>query len=258
MALKRGGRVGTVLALLVVGLVALFWWLPAWLALPVLETRLKGVHAQDVSGTLWNGHAGMVTDAHGKGLGRLDWTLSRTVVLGHTQLAFDFAGPMGTAGGELDAQNGASTWRHVRADLAVDHLSVSGGLREQAPGGRLAATFDSIQLQGNWPQTLQGTLRWRNASLAVKGERAALGDFRVDLTGAAGVLHGTIADEGDGPLAAKGSLLLAPLGWRLDLQLTPRKADPALTRVLSRWAKPAADGSFHIMQRTGLVPAETP
>jgi general secretion pathway protein N len=258
MALKRGSLAGALLALLVVGLVALFWWLPARLALPLVEARLKGVHAAEVSGSVWNGEAGMLTDAHGKALGRLNWTLSRTAVFGHHQLAFDFSGPVGSAGGEMDAQHGQSTWRHVRADLAMDRLSVSGGLREQAPQGRLLATFDTIDVQGNWPQALQGTVRWRDASLIAQGQRAPLGDFRADLTGAAGVIHGTIADEGDGPLTAKGSLLLAPLGWRLDLLLTPRHADAGLARVLSRWARPAADGSFHIVQRTGLVPAETP
>jgi general secretion pathway protein N len=258
MAVTRGRRIAIAIAAVLALLFALFWFLPARWVLPLLERKLGGVHATAVEGSLWNGSAGAVLDAHGKSLGHVDWTLARTAVWGHLQLAFDFGGPIGSAGAQIDGRDGASTWRNVRLDLAVDQLSVGPALREQAPSGRLTGTFDRIQMQDNWPLALAGTLRWRHAALSAQGTPVELGDFRVDLNGTAGVVSGIISDEGDGPLQARGSLLAAPLGWRLTLDLTPRQADPALRRVLTRWAAPAADGSFHIAQRVGLAPAQTP
>ena len=51
----------------------------------------------------------------------------------------------------------------------------------------------------------------------VRGETVKLGDLRADLAGMANVIHGELRDEGDGPVALQGNLLVAPIGWRLAL-----------------------------------------
>jgi general secretion pathway protein N len=254
--LKR--RIGMVLLLVILALVALFWLLPAAWALPLLQRRMPGVHLDAVGGSLWQGHAENVTDDKGRLLGRVDWTLSRRVVLGQLNFAFDFQGPAGSAGGELEGRGEVQAWRHVRLNLDISRLKLPAAMRMEGASGRLTGTFDTLTLRSNWPQDLTGTLRWRDAAVNSRGEEVKLGDLRADLAGMANVIHGELRNEGDGPVTLQGSLLVAPIGWRLAANLRPRRADAALERVLSRWAHKAADGSYPVNLHAGVVPAEAP
>lgn len=251
-------RTGMVVLLAVLALFALFWALPAQWALPLLQKRMPGVHLDAVGGSLWQGHADNVSDDKGRLLGRVDWTLSRRVVLGQLAFSFDFHGPAGTAGGELEGRGDEQAWRHVRLDLDISRLKLPPAWRMEGATGRLSGTFDTLTLRSNWPQDLSGTLRWRNAAVVSRGAAVKLGDLRADLSGMANVIHGELRDEGDGPLALQGNLLVAPIGWRLAANLRPHQADPALERVLARWARKAADGSYSVNLHAGVVPAEAP
>jgi general secretion pathway protein N len=66
------------------------------------------------------------------------------------------------------------------------------------------------------------------------------------------VLHARLDDDGHGPLQTAGRLSFSPLGWDLDLNLTPRRADPALLHWLHTLAPPGPDGHVQLRYRGGL------
>ena len=130
--------------------------------------------------------------------------------------------------------------------------------RMEGAAGRLSGTFDTVTLRFELARDLTGTLRSRNAAVTSRGETVDLRDLRADLAGMANVIHGELRDEGDGPVALPGDLLVAPIGWRIAANLRPRHADAALDRVLARSAHKAADGGYPVDLHAGVVPAEAP
>lgn len=231
----------------------LFWFLPARLALPLLQKRLGGVQLRDVHGLLWDGAAEQVLSSHGQPLGRAQWQLSRRAVLGQPQLALQFQGPQLSGHGavrqggpqsvELDDQQ----W-HV--DLAL--LSATGAAWG-TPRGLLDVQVPHAQMQGVWPLQLEAHAQWHDAHLLADEGDVALGQLQLDLQGQNGVIGGNLHDDGQGPLQVQAQLQLSPLGWRIVASLHPRQPSPALSRWLLKFGQPDAAGDWHIERHGGLA-----
>jgi general secretion pathway protein N len=241
------------LLLLVVLLVLL---LPARWMMPLLQQRLLGVALDGVHGLVWNGAADELRGADGRRLGRLQWRLSRRALWGQFDLQLDFQGTGMVASGHLqrDAQ-GRPVWNKVmlRADLATSAPYLRSPLG--TPQGSLTVTLARAVLQADWPVELQGQAHWRDAAMQAREGRIALGNLAMEVDGANGVLHGQLHDEDNGPLQVEGQWQASPLGWRLDLHLKPRVADPVLRRWLARVGRAQADGSVRLQRRGGLAAA---
>jgi general secretion pathway protein N len=247
-----------VLAMLI-AVALLFWFLPARWVVGIVEPRLQGLSLTDVSGSLWHGRAGRVTTADGQSLGTLDWTLDRDVVLGRTHATFRVDGPTGRFSGRFErTQADRSEWRDVDFSLQAGAFARFPAVSAFAPRGILEGKLPQASLQGNWPLSLAGDVRWRDASVQTEQGRVPLGNLSLRLAGSGGVLRVDLDDDGKGPLAVRGGLDASPLGWRLDLRLHPRIGDTALTQLLARLGPPSADGGTIIRKQAGLVPAGTP
>ena len=81
------------LAAFLLALAALVWFMPASMALPLMQSRLHGLQFEHVSGTIWQGQAVQVSTAGGPSFGSVAWTLSRRAIIGDIQLGLDFRQP---------------------------------------------------------------------------------------------------------------------------------------------------------------------
>jgi len=247
-------RLLAALVALPVAAAALLCWLPARWAWPWLAPRLHGVALEGVGGTVWDGHADVVRTPDGRALGRLDWRLSRRLLLGEAVADLALAGDgLEFAGHVRRAAPSTLDWRDVR--LAVDLAAFAQPLPPLGgtPQGRFELALPHARLQGGWPLQLDGTARWREAVVVTPAGRVALGDFHADLRAEGGAVQARFADDGSGPLAAAGELRLIPLGWRATAGLRPRADDPALRRWLAGFGTAQADGSVRIERGGGLL-----
>lgn len=247
------------LAVLLLAVAALLWWLPARWAIPLLQPSLHGLRLQQVGGTLWEGHADQVVAPGGRVLGRAQWQLSRSALFGHAELQLDFAGPQfGMNGHFRKLPAGRMDVDDLQAHAELSAL-VDPRMRWPVgqPRGEFVLHARHAMLQGVWPLELQADWQWRQAAMHMKNDDVALGNLHGTLAAQGGVIHAQWQDDGQGPLRTTGDLEFSPLGWRLDAELQPRQADPALQRWLATLGKPAADGSVHIARSGGVAAAIT-
>lgn len=244
-------------SLLLIGFV-LVWFLPARWAMPWLAGRLNGLSLQQVSGSLWDGHASQVRSARGEALGQLDWRLSRTALLGERRLQVNLSGPRMAFQGRLDGPGGADAhWTdvHLRADLGLLGERLLAFPIGQPCGG-VAVDANEVQLRGGWPLTLDAQLQWSDACLRTpRHGTLPLGVLHLTLRGGNGVIDGRLRDDGKGPLQVDGRLQFSPLGWRFTASASPRDPDAGLRRWLASLGDAGADGVTHIHYSGGLAAA---
>ena len=244
-----------VLALIVLVVVGLGWFLPARWIQPQLEARLHGLRLDGVSGSIWDGHADQVLAADGHSVGSLNWQLSRLLVLGHTALSIDLDGKTWAFRGHMERLSETTTqWRdvHVRLDLGALGLHATAWGQ---PQGVLEADIASALIQAQWPISLSAVGQWTHASMVTPQGTVALGNLHWDAQAMNAVLKGSFGDvrDPDGPLQLSGSFGVSALGWRYSLEAQPRGRQPALQRWLATLGPVAADGTLHLEQSGGFA-----
>lgn len=240
-------------AALLLALTVLIAFMPARLAQRLAGERLGPLRLAGVSGTLWHGHAAQASWGP-RALGALDWTLARAPLLaGRAETTFALRGADGLA---LD---GAATHAGERADLRdvalelpAERLAPLLGDDPPVLGGTIRARIESAQLTRGWPTALQARAVWRDATLG--NDAVPLGEVVADAAVQAdGGIGGAVRDDGRGAVAIAGRYRILPLGWTLQLTLTPRRDDAATRRALARFGKPGADGSVALHIKHGVV-----
>lgn len=250
--LKR--LIAALLVLLLV-LALLVWFMPASWASWWVARHLPGMQLQQVHGTVWNARADRVVGPDKQPLGALRWTLSRRALLGHVVMDVHLDGPWLKFDGELDQQGDRAQWRNVRAHALLEHMPIPASGALGAPRGVLDVQVDRAVVANSWPGELQAQLHWRDAAMQTASGSVALGNLGVQLRGQNGVIDGVLKDDGNGPLMARGSLQLSPLGWRMQVNLQPRGADPALRQWLALLGQPDVHGGVRVERRAGLAAA---
>jgi general secretion pathway protein N len=245
------------LAVFLVALALLVWFMPAWLALSLMQSRLHGLKFDQVHGTLWQGQAGQVATPDGAPLGSLAWTLSRRVLIGDVLLGLDLRQPQLQVQGQMHRLSDTQDeWRDVTLRLDMAMLGPQPLLRGQ-PQGQLDLHATRAQLQGHWPMQVDASGTWSHALVRTEQGTVALGTLLLKISGQAGVLNATVHDDGRGPLRTAGRLSVSPLGWDLQMELKPRDENPALLHWLQGFGAPAADGSVQLRYRGGLAQFNT-
>lgn len=243
-------------AVFLVGVLALgmlVWFMPARLALPLLQSQWRGVRFEQVSGTLWQGRAERMLVAGGSHLDSLAWTLSRRALFGDIRLDMDVRQPPLHVNGHMHRISATRTDLSnvtLQADMAM--LGMQPWLRGQ-PQGQLDAHLSKAQLQSNWPMQVDASGTWSHASLRTAKGEVPLGTMLLDVHGQSGVLQAALQDDGSGPLRTAGRLSLSPLSWDLQMNLKPRNRDPALLHWLHSLGTTAADGTLELRYRGGLA-----
>ncbi|MEP7186802.1 MAG: type II secretion system protein N [Rhodanobacter sp.] len=242
------------LAVLLLALGLLLWFLPARWATPWIETKLHGLRLQQVHGTLWQGRSDQVVAADGQTLGKLQWQLARRALLGQARLHLSFDGPALTFSGMAEKPSEPLIdLRDVTIRAELDRLGLPAVSPLGQPRGNLMINVSHALLQAGWPMQLQLQARWQQAVIHTQDDDVALGTLALKAQSQGGVVQAQFHDTGNGPLAAAGELQLSPLGWRLDATLSSRQTDPKLDQWLATLGPVSADGSVHIQQHGGLA-----
>lgn len=241
-----------VLAGLAASLALLVWFLPARWVVPAMEKRLRGAQLQQVQGTVWEGRAARLVGADGEALGRLQWRLSRRLLLGQFALHLELDGPMARFRGDLSRDGELAQWRDVHAQLVFDAMAPAPRTAWGEPRGTLTVAVAQARVRAGWPESLTATARWSDAAVRVEQHDIALGALAVEATGSNGVISAHLHDESAGPLRLQGQLQLSPLGWRLTGELAARSGAPSLRRWLAQFGTPDAQGVIHLQRGAGL------
>jgi general secretion pathway protein N len=243
------------LALLVMGF-ALLWFLPARWALPLLASRMPGLHLQEVSGLIWDGRAGQVLTTRGENLGKVDWQISRRALFGDNRLHVNFHGPLLDFTGSMAGAGTEARWTDVHLRVNLDLLPANAALPVGRPRGVVDMTVSRLQLRGGWPLELDAQGQWQDAAmLTPKNGELSLGTLPLTLQASNGVISGQLQDDGHGPLHVDGQLQLSPLARRFTAQVSQRETNPALQRWLSTLGTTDAEGVTHIHYSGGLAAA---
>ncbi|GFZ94896.1 type II secretion system protein N [Dyella caseinilytica] len=251
--MKHLNKVLAGLAAFLIALTLLVWFMPARLALPLMQSRIHGLRFDQLDGTLWQGRAGQVSASDGTPLGSLSWTLSRRALLGDVQLGLDLRQPQLQWQAQMHRLSDTQEdWRDVtlHADMAL--LGVQPLLNGQ-PQGQFDLHVAQAVLQGRWPMQVEASGAWSKAAVRTAQGVVPLGNLLLSIHGEAGVLKASLDDDGSGPLQTAGRLSLSPLGWDLHLSMKPRRDDPALLHWLRGFGAPTADGSVQLRYRGGLA-----
>ena len=244
-----------VLALIVLVIVGLGWFLPARWVQPQIEARLHGLHLGGVTGSIWDGHADQVLAADGHSVGSLNWQLSRLSVFGHTALSIDLNGDTWAFRGHMERLSETTThWEDVHARFDLKALGLHANPWGQ-PLGVLEADITSALIQAQWPISLSGTGRWENATMVTSQGTLALGTLHWEAQASNAVLKGSFGDvrDSEGALQLSGSFGVSALGWRYDLEAQPRGHRPGLQRWLATLGPVRPDGTLHLEQSGGFT-----
>ena len=264
--------------LLLVALAAVaVWTAPAELAYRFFGHRLRPLHLDGLSGTVWQGAADR-SDALGQALGRLQWQVDRGALLSRrlaANLRVDGQDMRGSARvaaeqdrveiADLDGEFPASllgpaldipaltllgriSCRFSRVELSDLDGEFPASLLGPAldiPAltllGRVACRFSRVALQGGLPRVVDGTATWRD--LAVAGAAtAALPGLEVQFrTESEGLIAAEVKDLG-GPLAIDGQVRVAGERYRTEVRLSLREPNAALEEVLKFVGERTPDG----------------
>lgn len=235
------------LLVLVVIAVIVLVLLPARLVVQHALPANAPVQLEDVSGTVWKGHAGRVIRS-GNDLGALDWKVHPGALLaGRLDVDFALDGANYSGKGRASrARDGAMRLTDVDASFPASRLEPVLDVPALNLLGRVEVRLDALQLQNNVPTALQGRATWRDA--AVSGaDQASFGTIVADFGPQAGGFGGNVKDEG-GPLEVKGEFKTTLLGYEARATLRPRDGNPQVTRALRHIGQPQEDGSveFHV------------
>ena len=242
-----------ILAIVLLLLGVLVWFIPASWALPLLQSRLRGVRFEGLSGSLWEGRAEQVSIGNGPPLGSLTWTLSRRALLGDVRMGVYLHQPQLQLTAQLH-RDGASQMdvRDATLHMNMTMLGAQPWIRGQ-PQGQLDLQVPQARLQGIWPMQLDATGNWSQASIRTEQGDIPLGTLMLTVNGESGAIRGTLNDDGSSAVQTSGRLSLSPLGWDLQFRLVPRNGDPAVMGWLRSLGTPAADGTLELRYRGGLA-----
>jgi hypothetical protein len=206
-----------------------------------------------VSGSVWNGHIGMVRIA-GVDINNVDWSLHPwALFLGRLEMGLSLAdvdSPIAVvAGRKLD---GSYYVRHSDDELSVPVLEAVFNARPFGLTGKLGLDLEDIRLSNGRIQAVSGNIRWQQAGLG-KPLNIEVGSFDLLFATKDGNISGTLTDSG-GPLQAEGLLqLYEDNSYHLTMTLVTRdKSRVDLKQALSLLGTPSPDGKVSMTRRGRL------
>lgn len=239
--MKRG------LTLALLGVLAFLVLLVATLPARVLLDRIPNVEATGVGGSIWSGHAEMLS-VQGFALGRTQWHLFALPLL-RGRLEVDATISPLDGNGSARCVIGLSQsvrCSRVMANLPLQFLPVNS--LPQGWTGRINANFTQLDIERGWPTGARGQLEVLDLARPAGGKASAFGSYRLvlpapDVGAGDGALIGALQDAG-GPLNVIGTLRLSPdRTYTIDGHVAARNdAPPDIARSLEYLGTPDAQG----------------
>ena len=217
------------------------WTAPAELAYRLFHERLRPLHLDGLSGTVWQGAADRA-DALGQALGRLQWQVDRGALLSRRLEAvvrLDGADMHGSA--RVAAHENLVAVSDLDGEFPASLLGPALDIPALTLLGRVSCRFNAVELQDGLPRRVDGSAVWRD--LAVAGAAtASLPGLEVRFrTESEGLIAAEVKDLG-GPLAIDGQVRVAGERFRTEVRLNLREPNPALEEVLKFVGERTPDG----------------
>lgn len=231
-----------VVALLAIVAIALLT-LPADVAYAWFGKRLLPATLADISGDVWNGHAGSLR-VLGRDIGALDWHLRAPPLLhGGLEAQVEVNGSGGSGSGWLSqAADQTLDVRDATLSLPAATLEPALGVPSLHLKGTVDVALAHARLRGAWVEAVQGSATWREAAVSGAAQ-ARLSDLRIDFTTQAdGTIGCSVRDLG-GPLAADGHCSFKAGAYDAEVHLAARDGDARVLDALQYVGQPQPDGS---------------
>jgi hypothetical protein len=243
MRFLRGLLIGIVVLVAIAGVVA--WTCPAELAYRFAADALVPVRLHDLTGSIWQGHAG-TAEVLGVSLGTVEWKLhAQPLLRGQVVARVTVAGDGVSGGGIVDYGGGQTAIRvttlRMPARLAAPVLAI--------PMLELLGTIEidmvHARLRDLWLEDATGTVRWRDAAVAGAAQ-AKLGDLQATFASTAdGSIAGVVGDLG-GPLELAGTFKANRNAYEAQARLASRGDNAQVTEALQFIGQAQADGSRNL------------
>jgi general secretion pathway protein N len=219
------------------------WTCPADVAYAWFGKRLLPATLAELSGDVWNGHAGSLS-VLGQQIGSVDWHLRKWPLLtGNLVALAEVKGAGGTGRAEL-TQHPDQTIDARDATITLPAATVEPALGVPALQlrGEIDIALAHARLRGVWVEAVEGSATWRDAAVAGAAQ-ARLSDIRVDFsTQPDGRIVCTVRDLG-GPLAASGRCEFNAGAYSAEARLSARDGDAHVLDALQYVGQPQPDGS---------------
>jgi Type II secretion system (T2SS), protein N len=213
--------------LIVIGVVAVCF-LPASFAYRYLMKPSETVTLDDLSGTLWNGHAGSLV-VHGQPLGQVDWHLHPLPLLqSHRNVDFVISGAGVDAQGNLDKTGAIAEFRDLTFKMPIQLAAqIAHASSSESLAGDVGGSLAHIRFQEGWPTDVQsGSIRWHGAATS-RLTHENLGDIEATFASVAdgaiaGTLHnaaGKLQLSGNFKVAANRDIELSDLAFHFAAEL---------------------------------------
>jgi general secretion pathway protein N len=245
-----------VVLLLIVAAAAAIAFCPASFGYQYLMKPSKTVTLSDLSGTIWNGHAGSLS-VRDRALGQVDWHLHFLPLLERRRVAdFTISGAALKAQGTLERSPLGNRFDNLTFGMPASAAAEMAHFGGNAAGD-IEGSATSLTLLDGWPTELRdGKVRWIKAALAA----TELGTVEAQFDSAAdGSVAGTLKNTGGA--AQFGGAIKLRQTRDLELNDLAYKLPAALAAAFlhATNSNPAGDidGKLaHIVLRGGTVPAE--
>lgn len=235
---------------IITGIIAYFVFLvatiPAAPVIDVFEGRIP-VSVNNVSGTLWNGRANVITTNRNVTLNNVEWSfLPWRLLLASVAISVNAE----FNDKPLDARLSTG----ISGSLSVDDLNMKLDAADAAslvslPLGELSGTFqlhiDNAYIEQGQVPRVNGTLTWNQAGITI-AESANLGDVSVLINEKdESPLSGSISNKG-GHLALNGTFTTTAQGaYSLQLSMKPNaSASSNLSSSIAMFARKQSNGEF--------------
>jgi general secretion pathway protein N len=219
------------------------WTCPADIAYAWLSGRLGPVTLSDLSGSVWQGHAGSLR-VFGRELGTFDWHLQALPLL-HG----DIVAQVNVNGSDASAQATLTRSADRQIDIRDAAVQLPAAVLEPAIGvadlhllGRIEIALSHARLRGAWIESADGNALWRDAAVSGAAQ-ARLSDLRATfVTMPDGGISGELRDLG-GPMLADGMFKAAAGAYDAQLKLAARDGDTHVLEALQHVGEAQPDGS---------------
>jgi general secretion pathway protein N len=231
------------------------WTCPAELAYRWYGVQLSPVTLSDLSGSLWQGHAGSAR-AFNRDLGALDWQLEAWPLLHGDKVAqLRLGGRDITASGTVTSTaDGRLDFRDALIQLPADLLEPAIGVPNLHLLGRIDVQLTHLRVHQVWVEDAHGSAVWHDAAVSGAAQ-ARLSEIAASFRSPSpGNIKGEVHDLG-GPLEAVGAFQLALTGYDAQLRLAARNNDPHVLEALQFVGQPQTDGSVSLQIAGHLLKA---
>ena len=187
--------------------------LPAERAYDWFKAQVPNIKVYALDGSVWSGKADAI-EIDGQVLREFEWSIRlMSLFMGRVESEISFDNNASWAKGSVGKSllSGDILVKDLTGQVSAEELQSMLPSIPAKLGGSFQLTFDDLaySTDASVLTLAEGYVDWRDASVTVL-QKAAIGDFQVDLTTTDLGISGVFSDANAGPLSVQGSLTLSP------------------------------------------------